>query len=217
MRIQTKCPRSILALLLATVLLGVVPGAAAQALTPLVGDPVPYRVSLPAQAKISGPGDFLIAESGNLAVLIITVDMMEQEGGNRLPISDSEARRAMTNMFMGSDALLLGVLDAAVRNQSAEVTDVVREIRTLGGQRSGYLRGRTECSCGHPAIIEMHVTVKDGIAYTLMFAAHGEDLEQSEELIARIHESFVLADAPPAASPRERRRGIIRRRTNSSS
>jgi hypothetical protein len=207
----TPLRRASLVLVLGGAMFCLAPAAAAQTLVSTTGDRIPYRVDLPALAKISVNDQVLKAESDDLAVVVAAVDMMEAESTSRLPVSENEERRLLTNLLMSSDSLLFGILDESMREQNADLSGVVREIRTLGGQRAGYLRGPVQCSCGHAGSIEMYVTIKDGIGYMLMFGVHGEAGGRHDPLIARIHQSFVLADAPPPAQPRARRSSTIRR------
>lgn len=191
---------------------GLAQDAAAQALTLRVGSPIPYRVELPALATEADDGWSLEVEGSGYYVRVGAMDMMD-EVDDPLPVSDTEARRLMTTLFMSSDSLLLGLLEESMQEQQVDLQDVVTEIRTLGGQRSGYLRGRVVCECGHSGTIEMNLTVKDGILYMLMFATEGEGAERHEPMMTRIRESLVLADAPPpvgVAAGRDTR--VIKRR-----
>lgn len=176
---------------------GLVPDAAAQALTPRVGSPIPYRIELPALATAADDGWSLEVQGSGYYVRVGAMDMMDEVDDDELPVSDAEARRLMTTLFMSSDSLLLGLLEESMQEQQVDLQDVVTEIRTLGGQRSGYMRGRVVCECGHSGTIEMNLTVKDGILYMLMFATEGEGAERHEPMMMRIRESLVLADAPP--------------------
>lgn len=195
---STFLRRVFFAAALGAAMLALAPEAATQTLVSRVGDPIPYRVDLPALAQVSGDGAFIQADSDDFMVLVGAVDMMRDE--NQHPASQAKVRRIVTNAYVGSDSLMLELLDAAARAHGLEFTSVRRESRTLGGQRSAYLRGETTCNHGHESVIEMHVTVKDGIAYLLMFGSHAENVEGREPLMARIHDSFILADAPPPAS-----------------
>ncbi|HYR08019.1 MAG TPA: hypothetical protein VEQ60_09630 [Longimicrobium sp.] len=208
---STFLRRVFLAAMLGAAMLALAPGAATQTLVSRVGDPVPYQIQLPALARISGDGEMLQAETDDFIVVVAAMDMMAEDK-DPLPVSEAEARRILTNVVIGSDSLLLAMMEEGAREQNLELSDVVKEIRTLGGQRSGWMRGRTTCSCGHEVVIETYVTVKDGIVYMLMFGGYAENAERRAPLIARIHESFILADAPPAATVRTRARGSTIRR-----
>jgi hypothetical protein len=137
----------------------------------------------------------LMVASERLMIIVGATDLMKGEE-NPFPVSQAEARRIMTNMVMGSDSLLFGLLGGAadVMRKDAELRDVVTEIRTLGGQKSGYLRGRLVGD--EPGRFEMSITLKDGIMYMLAFAAQGDDFEENEPLFARVRESLVFAPAP---------------------
>lgn len=193
---------------LAIALLGLAPAAPAQTLVSTVGDPIPYRIDLPENWKVSReqqPASFrkggmsnsqvLTATRGRVMVMLVTADLLaEQE--NPLPVSDAEARRMMTDMVMSSDSLLYGMMRQWNVTPSGEprLRDAVREIRTLGGQKAAYMRGHV-AERGESGEIEMHFTLKDGIMYFLMFAAEG-GLGRNETLFERMRDSLVLAPSP---------------------
>lgn len=178
------------ALAFAGALLGVAPVGAARRLVARTGDPVPYRIALPQGAEIeTGPG-LLAAQCGNLSVIVVATDMLEGEQ-NPLPLPEAESRRILTNIIMGSDALLFALLDEEFRRRNLELGNVVRGIGMLGGQRSACVRGRFE-ERGVEGWLDMHATVKDGIMYMLAFTVLTGGLASHEALIARIRNSFVL-------------------------
>jgi hypothetical protein len=210
MRTKPTFPRSIVALAIAGALATLAPAAPAQRLAATVGTPIPYRVSLPAGANISQESEFLLAETDSMYVVIGSVDIM-QSWDNELPVSDAEARRIMTNVFMGSDSLLLGLVIEGVQRKFGQLNGAVTEIRTFAGQKSGYTRGDFNQD-GERGSLEMHLTVKDGIMYMLIIAVRGHGNASLETLATGIRDSFALPDAPPpAATPR--RNGVIRPRT----
>ncbi|HEX6370365.1 MAG TPA: hypothetical protein VF006_15700 [Longimicrobium sp.] len=186
--------RALAAFALAGASLGLAPAGAAQELVPHVGNRIPYRVELPAMAQISEDGASFRARSGDLLVVLAVGDVGEFRVARSLPEfrrgMDAEARRALTDVIVSSDALLLGMLDESL--SGVALSDVAKEVRMLGGQRAGYLRGRMRCDCGHMPLVETHVTVKDGIVYALTVAGAGDNPESHEPLMARVHESFVL-------------------------
>ncbi|HEX2080770.1 MAG TPA: hypothetical protein VHG08_23900 [Longimicrobium sp.] len=198
MRIQPTLHRCVLVLPLAGALFGLAPAAASQSLVTTVGEPIAYRVDLPAGAEISRDGPFLAAETPKHIVLVAAADLVA-EAEYQLPVSDPEARRILTSVFMDSDSLLLGLMDEGMRRRNVELVGVVREIRTLGGQRAAYLRGGVGRR-GTDGWMEMHVTVKDGIMYLLIVGGMGRAGARDETLAARIRDSFVLPDAPPPAA-----------------
>lgn len=178
------------ALAFAGALLGVAPAAAARKLVARAGDPVPYRIALPEEAEIERRPGLLAAQTGNLSVIVVATDMLEGEQ-NPLPLPKPESRRILTDMIMGSDALLFALLDEEFRRRKLELGDVVRGIGTLGGQRAACVRGRLE-EGGVESWLDIHATVKDGIMYLLAFTVLSGGLEPHEALVARIHESFEL-------------------------
>src|SRR5688572_10828999 len=107
------------------------PAAEAQRLVTATGDPIAYRVDVPAGARIDHDGYYMIAETDNAYVITAAVDLLTA-ADHGLPVSDGEARRIMTNMFMGSDSLLLGLFDEGMRRRNVRLEGLVREIRTLG-------------------------------------------------------------------------------------
>jgi hypothetical protein len=182
--------------------------AASPVLTPLaptVGTPIAYRISLPERWEITREDDVLTARQGPLTVVLGAMDMMK-DVEDPLPVSDGEARRIMTNMIMGSDSLLYAMMREVTQEEEGyRVTGTVRDIRSLAGQRAAYLKGRYE-EDGEIGWAEAHITIKDGIMYMLMFTLEGGERTEAEfathqPLFARIRDSFVPADAPPAARP----------------
>jgi hypothetical protein len=197
MRIHPTLLRAFLTLASAAALLGTAPAVAAQNLATAVGEPIAYRVDLPVGAEVVRDGYFLTAETKHVYVVVGSVDMVA-EAERQLPVSEQESRRIMTNLFMDSDSLLLGLLDEGMRQRDVHLAGVVREIRTLGGQRAGYLRGRIDRSLDAPWP-EAYVTVKDGVMYMLVFTAVRPG-ERFYTLATQVHGSFILPDAPPPAS-----------------
>lgn len=196
---------------LAIALLGLAPAAPAQSsprLVSTVGNPIAYRIDLPGNWKVSreqqpasfrkggtGSTQVLTATRGRLMVVLVTADLLAEQQ-NPLPVSDAEARRIMTDMVMSSDSLLYGMMRQWNVTPSGEprLRDAVREIRTLGGQKSAYMRGRV-AERGASGEIEMHFTLRDGIMYFLSFAAEG-GIGGNEALFGRIRDSLVLAPSP---------------------
>lgn len=192
-------PRGLVAVALCTVL-GWASPAAAQALAPRVGEGVPYRIELPATAQVSTNGASLQARSGNFVVVVavgyVTEFAFARSLGDVGRGDDPEARRALTNTVVSSDSLLLEMVAESL--SGVELVDATKEVRMLGGERAGYLRGRVRCNCPHPLLVQAYATGKDGIVYALTLGGGGENAESHEPLMARIHQSFVLPDAPPA-------------------
>jgi hypothetical protein len=194
MRINLTSLRHALGLVLAGALFGLAPAGAAQDFVTTVGDPIAWRVDLPADGEREEDGDGMVSVMTDDAfVMVGAMDLMEQEEEG-LPVSDEEARRIMTSVFMGSDSLLIGLMAQSMAEQGLELDEMETEIRTLGGERAAYLRGvyRGE---GDTGWLEMYLTVKDGIIYMLLVGTLGEDVAALDALGARIHGSFALPDA----------------------
>lgn len=191
MRIPSLLLRCTLAFTLATPA-----AAAAQTLVLREGTPIPYRVELPAVGTITERDNLLRVMNGSFLVEVTAVDMLSHFDRQALPSSDDEARRVLTSAFMDSDSLLFGMMRQHMRTGDEEFIEEGREIRTLAGERSGYLRGRVACTCGHLLRVETQAMVKDGIAYFLSFVVMTEAPGQ-DEMWARIRDSFVPAASPP--------------------
>lgn len=186
----------------------VVSSASAQSAPSLVtsvGSPLPYRIDLPEGWEIHrGSQDaaehavhFLAAGTEDRAAVLITVDMM-QGWKEPLSVPDAQARRILTDMSINSDSLLYGMMHmfgGTVAKNEGPVLDVVKEIRTLAGQRSAYMRGRT-VKGGRSEWFEIHITVQHGIMYMLILTVQAEDVRSHEPLFARIRDSLVFAPAP---------------------
>ncbi len=168
--------------------------AAAQQLFPVVGIPVAYEVSLPVgwESDNSDPG-LLVVQNDGVVIMVGAVDLMAVEGetgGGPMNDAELKERRRLTQRVVQDDSVLMSMVDAMFPG-TAELTDKVREVRTLGGQRSAYARGRyTED--GESGWLELHVTLRDGILYLLMFSTEG-DSDTHAELLGRVRQSFVLA------------------------
>jgi hypothetical protein len=193
--------RPSLATALLAAVLALAPAVSAQSpasmpLTPTVGSPIAYRVDLPTGWKtLNRDDEMLVVGSERLMIIVGATDLMKGEE-NPLPVSQAETRRIMTSMVLGSDSLLLGLLGeaATAMQKDAELRDVVTGIRTLGGQKSGYLQGRLVGK--EPGRFEMSITLKDGIMYMVAFGAQGDGLRENEPLLARVRDSLVFAPAP---------------------
>jgi hypothetical protein len=176
------------ALARAGALLGV--AQAPRKLNVMVGHPIPYRVALPARARIEEDADLLVARAGELAVLVVARDMLAR-GQDPPPTPRAEPRRILTSMIMGSDALLFALLAEEFRSREMELQDMVRGTGMLGGERAVCVHGRFR-EHGPGGWMEMYGTVKDGVLYVLAFTAPGAQAQAHEALLARIRDSFVL-------------------------
>jgi hypothetical protein len=193
-------------LVLSWVVLGFAPAARAQTsapvpLTTTVGDSIPYRIGLPGDWKITRLNGnasnarihALVAEDGETRAVAISAADLVARVDRPAGVSEGQMRRMMTETILGSDSLMYEMMRASTANLGWKVQDAVREIRTLGGQRASYMRSRFE-SEGAPVSFEMHLTVRDGIFYSIV--AMSDDHAAHEPMFARIRDSFVLAPAP---------------------
>jgi hypothetical protein len=196
------------------------PAASAQdapSMLTTVGSPLPYRIDLPRDWKINR-GSFPL-ESGRdvhaLAVVrdgvtvgVLALDLMEGQRDGAPVLPDAEMRRAITDMCVKSGSLLYDVLrsSSALKAKDGPILDLVREIRTLGGQRAAYMRGRVEQD-GRWYRFETRLTVQDGIMYVLTMTGEADRYAAHEPLFARIRDSLVLgrASTPAAAGLRTAR------------
>lgn len=177
---------------------GAAPTAGAQELVPRVGARIPYRVGLPARAQVEDDGRTLAAWTDFAIVMVDVVDLMEEEQGSQEAVaSEPEARRIMTDIILDSDSLLLRVRDDVLGERKMELREVVTEFRTLDGQRAAYVGGRFS-HVGAAGWIEVYVSIKDAVVYTLGIVRGGDDREAFESLARRIHASFRMPDEPPA-------------------
>jgi hypothetical protein len=193
-----KTIRSTLVLALAGGLFALAPAAAAQTLVPVTGDPLPFSLSVPDGWETEQDDEMLYVMGEEMMLIVAASDLMAEEE-NPLPVSETEARRIFTSMIVDSDSLLLAMLDQGfTEGMGQEILDPVREIRSLGGERAGYLRGRIVAD-GEPGWVDVHLTMKDGIMYMLAFMVQGTEIEPFDPLMARIRESFVPAPAPAPA------------------
>lgn len=195
MRMPRIRTRAVLAAAFAA-LFGLAPGAAAQPFFPVVGVPIPYEVSLPVDwENVSDDEEMLMLSKDDALIIVAAADLMAEEGDDDGgPMTDAELkeRRQFTQGLVGSDEMLLGMLDASLMSEGMEREGLVQEIRTLGGRRSAYMRGRV-VEDGEAGWVEMYVTAKDGIMYMLAFIVQGPDTAPYDELFGRIHQSFALA------------------------
>lgn len=198
MRIHLSFLRSTAAFALACAAAGLAPAAQAQKLAPIVGDPVPYSVSLPEGWTTEEDEEMLYMYSDDEDFLIMTAaqDLVAGEEEPMGGMPEADARRFLTTMIMSSDSLLLQMLEMGLMSQGElKMRDVIKEIRTLGGERAAYMAGRVEME-GEEGWMQLHVTMKDGIMYILGFVGKASSAAEREPLMARIRESFVLAEQP---------------------
>jgi len=141
------------------------PGASAQGAAPLatiVGSPLPYRIDLPKGWEIvresevveHGKNHVVAGRGGPAAVVLLATDLLE---GTPFHGPGAEERRKLTDMLLGSDSAMYEFLNG--HGPDAHLSEVVREIRSLGGQRAAYMKAHDE-SEDEPHWFEMHVTVR---------------------------------------------------------
>lgn len=157
--------------------------------------------------RVEVRGEQLSATRGAALITLVTTDLLPIKNP-AVPTSWAEQRRIMTASVMGSDSLLFGLLANAARRLGPGFTNAVREMRTLGGQRAGYMSGLHSVR-GDEARMECYVTVSDGVMYFMFFADADSRFAAQEPLFARVRDSLVFASAPvslpgqsaPAPSP----------------
>ncbi|HST61613.1 MAG TPA: hypothetical protein VLK84_23110 [Longimicrobium sp.] len=187
--------RSILALVVAGGLFGTAPAAAGQALILSEGTPIPYQVKLPVDWGSVREDGVLIVGDGTAAVIITAQSLAEGDEEEPLPGSDAAASQQLIDMILSSDSVLMGMLtDQFATGAGMDLSDGVREMRTLGGQRAAYLRGRYNTD-GEEGWIDAYLAIKNSVVYILAFRVPGDDPAPYAPLFTRIHESFVLANA----------------------
>lgn len=179
-------------------LFGAAPGAAAQGLTTVTSAPVGYRVDLPVgdwQLQRNDE-DMLMVGTTDAVIIASAWDLMDAE--QRHPdIPEDFHRRIVTHRWMSSDSLLLArVAEALANTGHLQEEGKVAEIRTLGGERAGYMRAQWVRN-GDTGWAHAYLTVKDGIMYALLHVVGGTDADKYGELFGGVHQSFVLANAPP--------------------
>ncbi|HSU15831.1 hypothetical protein [Longimicrobium sp.] len=196
MRISHISVRAVFAAALAALLSGLAPAAAAQDLVPLVGKPIAYRVSMPAQGwNVSTVDDKLMVGRDSVIMIVSATDLVALQGDSRAG-TEADRRRILTARFMGSDSIMMALMTrVAARATALEQEGLVQEIRTLGGQRAAYIRDR-KVQDGRTTWRQVYLTVKDGIMYLLVFVAQGENPDMHKDLFDRVHQSFVLAETP---------------------
>jgi hypothetical protein len=201
MRIHTNpLRRPGILILLAAALFGAAPAARAQELVPRTGSLVAYQVGLPAGARITDNGGSLMARTDDVLISVTAGDLLDPANA-RGGLAEVEARRALTSRVMGSDSVLVAIIDQNLAAQNIRLGDRRTEVRTLGGERAMYAAGRTNLE-GEPSWLGMYLTARDGVAYILIIVKVGEDEAEFQSFANRVHASFTLADAPPSVSRR---------------
>jgi hypothetical protein len=170
-----------------------------------VGTTVAYRVGIPTRWELREDGEKLMASNGRVMVILGAQDLVTGEKELDLPVSSAEKRRILTTMILGSDSLLLGLMDrmaeTATEKPRLRCSQLAREVRELAGQHAGYMSLACESELGESSRLDTWFTVKDGVMYILVCAAETKAYAANELLFNRVRESLVLADAPPAGSP----------------
>jgi hypothetical protein len=188
-------------LVLAGALFALAPAAATQPLVAIVGAPIAYQVSVPADWEVSTVDAMLTAGNAEVMLMIMTMDLLAGDDGTPLPVAEQQSRRRRTEEILASDSLLLELASKhIVSDEEYTVSDLTKGIGTLGGQRAGYVRGHLENDEGASWMLQ-YVTVREGTMYVFAFVWKGEDAEAHEPLFNRVRESFVFPDATGVPRP----------------
>lgn len=166
----------------------------ADALVEHVGKTIPYRLGIPFSWGVEDDGAQLKARHGPVVVSFRAESAMALGAGKNA--SPSEVRRAMATI-MASDSLLIESMDSWIREEWAawpnlRCTTQARQVRELAGKRAGYLSFICDPGNGTTARYETWGTYKDGVLYTLLFAANVEPYAENEGVLSRIRDSLVL-------------------------
>lgn len=180
---------------MAGALFALAPAAPAQELVPVVGAPVAYEVSILPDWEVQREDESLMAGTEDVVLLVTTVDLLAGKDGAPLSAAELRGRRAYIESLADSDSLLLETAtQRLVSDAEHAVSDITKEMRTLGGARAAYARGRLVSDDG-TGWFHVYTAIHGGIVYVLVFMVRGEAPDAYAPLLARIHESFVL---PPA-------------------
>ena len=180
------------------------------------GEAVPYRIGFPRGWQLRHepaglPGGMVVASSrGEEAlVMIVAADLFVKGAGSSA--SEAERRESMTRAIMEPDSLfrrLAQYPEGLARTNQGRLEGVVREIRTLGGQRAGYFSARLvhPSAPEDPQKIEVLLTVQDGVVYMVYTMVEEKLAGRYEPALAAVRESLVLAGpvsgwARPNAAP----------------
>jgi hypothetical protein len=110
----------------------------------------------------------------------------------RRDAGDEDGARFMVSRAQRSDDGLLAMTDGlASTNPSVQVTGQVREIRTLGGERAGYLHEVKQID-GATWESEGWVTVLDAVFYGIIVTAPEAEFRAGRALWERVVASFVI-------------------------
>ena len=131
-----------------------------------VGTSVAYRMGIPVRWELREDGGKLMATNGRVMLMLGVQDLVTDKEEAKLPVSPAENRRIMTNVFLGSDSLLLGLMDripeGVMTKQGVQCSQLTREVRELAGQHAGFLSLRCDLGGGEVARYDVWLTVKDG-------------------------------------------------------
>lgn len=202
MRIGAVPLRHTFSLLL--LLAALAPAAGAQTLVPVTGEPVPYRVSVPeGWERETNDGVLMVTSRAEEMIITVTALDLAAVQGPQPSMTEAEQRRALTNRVMSNDSFHLNMLQRNVERMSPHpVSDVRKEIGTIGGEKAGCISALVRAASGD-GWMRFCSTVHDGILYQLSFQGTGAIRPEQELLLARIRDSFEVADPPgPAGSPR---------------
>jgi hypothetical protein len=197
MHISSIRARAVLTAALVALLFGLAPAAAAQDLVPVEGKPIAYRVSMPAAGWNTSTDIGVLQASREDAVIMVSATDLTTLQAKPASISEADYRKILTQRFMASDSVMLALMTRVAANASSLEQDGRVEIGTLGGQRAAHVQDRRAVN-GVARWHRSYITVKDAILYMLAFDVPGGNPEAHKDLFDRIHQSFVLAEAPPS-------------------
>lgn len=110
----------------------------------------------------------------------------------RRDAGDEDGARFMVSRAQRADDGLVAMTSGlASTNPSVQVTGQMREIRTLGGERAGYLHEVKQID-GATWESEGWVTVRDAVFYAMIIAAPEAEFRANRALWDRVAASFVI-------------------------
>jgi hypothetical protein len=169
--------------------------APAQPLMPVVGAPIAYEVGVPADWELVAEDGTLEAGNEDVGMMVMTVDLLADDNGRRFTGDELRLRQERIQGLMTSDSLFLDVVTQQFAAEAMGVSGMTREIGTLDGERAAHLRGRMVKE-RKTTWFQVHVTIRGGIMYILVFSGFDDDAASREPLFVRIRESFRLP--PPS-------------------
>ena len=157
----------------------------------VTGAPIAYRIGVPRGWDVQRKTNGLTATRRPAVMTFNAIDMVRAATIDPR-MTEADARREMTAIVMGSDSATFHTMRRIMEmgGQAVPLRDVAYEIRTLGGERAGYMTGWSE-DPDAPAEFararwERYLTVKDGIAYMLFFIVPDSRHEELKPVLGRI-------------------------------